>query len=96
MRKRRIIPGALVLSLLLASVALAAGSPSIGWWVIGGGGVNTTVGSTSLDSTLGQWVVGSDESGNLQLGSGFWGGGWDEGEIESYVIYLSLVLRDFP
>lgn len=93
-RKEWIFAGALVLSLLLASVALAAGSPGIDWWVIGSGGGSTTVGGTSMDSTIGQWVVGSDESGSLQLGSGFWGGGWDEGE--SYVTYLPVVLRNLP
>lgn len=90
-RKKWIVLGALVLSLLFASAALANGSPSIDWWVIGGGGGSTTVGSMS---TIGQWVVGSDKSGNIQLGPGFWGGGWDE--TESYVIFLPLVLRNQP
>jgi hypothetical protein len=91
-RKKWIILGTLVLSLLFATAALANGFPSISWWVIGGGGGSTTVGSTSLDGTIAQWVVGSDESGDLQLGPGFWGGGWDE----SHVIFLPVVLRDFP
>jgi len=91
-RKKWMILGALVLSLLLAGAALASGTPSVNWWVIGGGGGSTTVGSTSLDSTIGQWVVGSDESGNLQVGHGFWGGGWDE----SHVLFLPVVLRGNP
>ena len=91
-RKKWIVLGALAFSLLFASVALAVGSPSIPWWVIGGGGGSTTVGSTSLDSTMGQWVVGSDRSDDLQLGPGFWGGGWDE----SYRVFLPVVLRDYP
>jgi hypothetical protein len=88
-RTKWMILGALVLSLLFASVALAVGPHSIPWWVIGGGGGSTTVGSTTLDSTVGQWVVGSDESGDLQLGPGFWGGGWDE----TYRVFLPLILR---
>jgi hypothetical protein len=89
-RKKWVLPGALVLSLLFASIALAASTPSIDWWVIGGGGGSTTVGSASLDSTIGQWLVGSDETGNLFLGHGFWGGGRDAG----YLVFLPLVLRD--
>jgi hypothetical protein len=92
MRKKSILLAALALSLLCAGVALAAGSPSIDWWVIGSGGGSTTVGNTSLDSTIGQWLVGSDESGNLQLGPGFWGGGWDKG----YRVFLPVVWRGVP
>jgi hypothetical protein len=84
------ILGALALSLLFASAALAVGSHSISRWVIGSGGGSMTAGNTSLDSTVGQWVVG----GSVQLGSGFWGGGRDESE--SYVTYLPVALRDFP
>jgi hypothetical protein len=91
-RKRWIILGALALSLLIASVALAVGTPSITWWVIGGGGESTTIGTTSLDSTMGQWVVGSDKSEGLQLGPGFWGGGWDE----VYRVFLPVALRGSP
>ena len=83
---------ALAASLLFASVALASGTPSIDWWVIGGGGGSITVGSTALDGTIGQWVVGSDKSGPIQLGPGFWGGGWDE----RYPIYLPVILRNSP
>jgi hypothetical protein len=91
MRKKWIILGALALSSLFASAALANGSPSINWWVIGGGGGSGTAGGTSLDGTIGQWVVGSDESGGLQLSPGFWGGGWDE----SHVLFLPLVMENF-
>ena len=93
-RKEWIAVGALILAMLLVSVALAAGSPRIDRWLIGGGGGSTTLGDKSMDSTLGQWVVGSDKSGSLQLASGFWGGGWDE--AERYVTYLPVALRDFP
>jgi hypothetical protein len=70
-RKKWIILGGLIFSLLFASAALANRSPSINWWVIGGG---------------------SDERGSLQLGPGFWGGGWDE----DHTVYLPVVLRGFP
>ena len=93
MKKRWMIPGTLVVSLLLlVSIALAApNAHSVDWWVIASGGGRSTVGSTSLDNTIGQWVVGSDESGGLQLSPGFWGGGWDE----SHVLFLPLVMENF-
>ena len=92
MRNKRILLGALALCMLFASVALANGSPIINWWVIGGGGGSAMAGNTSLDSTIGQWVVGSDESGSRQLDHGFWGGGRDRGQA----IYLPVLLRGFP
>ncbi len=93
MKKKWIIAATLIVSLLFVRMAMAApNAHSIAWWIIGGGGGSTTVGNTSLDSTLGQWVVGSDESDDLQLGPGFWGGGWDE----NHVIYLPVVLRNLP
>jgi hypothetical protein len=93
MTKKLVILGTLVVSLLLVGTALAApNAHSIDWWVIGGGGGSETAGTISLDSTIGQWVVGSDKSGGLQLGPGFWGGGWDE----SCVIFLPVVLKDLP
>ena len=90
--KKWTILGTLIISLLFAGVALANGTPSIDWWVISGGGESVTVGNISLDGTVGQWVVGSDKRGSIQLGPGFWGGGWDE----SHAIYLPVVLSGFP
>ena len=88
-RKRWMILGALALSLVFASVALAVGPHSIPWRVIGGGGGSMTAGGTSLESTIGQWVVGSDVGGSLQVGHGFWGGGGDV----KYRAFLPVVLR---
>jgi hypothetical protein len=96
MRKKWIILGALALSSLFASAALANGSPSINWWVIGGGGGSGTAGGTSLDGTIGQWVVGSGTSGTTQLGSGFWGGGSAAGAPDKYLILLPILLRQYP
>ena len=90
--RKWIILGTLVVSLLFAGVALGSGTPSIDRWVIGGGGGSVAVGGISLDGTIGQWVVGSDKSGTIELGHGFWGGGWDE----RYAIYLPLVLMNYP
>jgi hypothetical protein len=90
--KKSAILAALVVSLVFAGVAWANGIPNIDRWVISGGGGRATVGSISLDDTIGQWVVGSAKSGSLRLSPGFWGGGWDG----SYAIYLPVVLGSFP
>jgi hypothetical protein len=91
--KKWMILGVLLVSLLFAGTALAQ-PPSIGWWVISGGGGSGTAGDTSLDGTIGQWAVGSGTSGTTQVGSGFWGGGNAEGPLEG--IFLPVLLRQYP
>ena len=54
MTKKWIVLGVLAVSLLLSSVALANGAPSVNWWVIGGGGGSATVGNTSLSGVFQQ------------------------------------------
>ena len=94
MAKKWMILSALVVSLFLVGIALAApNAASINWWVISGGGASETAGNTSLDGTLGQWAVGSDTAGTTQLGSGFWGGCSPTGEVDQHNIFLPLVLR---
>lgn len=94
---KKMILGALVVSLFLVGTTLAqAPSTSIGWWVIGSGGGSNTVGNTSLDGTIGQWAVGSGTSGTTHLGSGFWGGGSAVGAPDQYPIFLPLILRQYP
>ncbi len=83
MKKKWMILGALVVSLLLTGVAAAAANgPSIDWWTIGGGG--------GSDTTVGQAVVGADSNGTHDLCAGFWCGA-----EAAYRIYLPMVLRDF-
>jgi hypothetical protein len=94
MVKKWMILGALAVSLLLVGTALAQGTPSIDWWVIGGGGGSVTVGSTSLGGTIGQGLVGVDSNTPYELCSGFWcgaGGGPDQ-----YEIFLPVILRQYP
>ena len=74
MTRKLAILGALVVSLFLVGMTLASSTPSIYWWTIGSGGGSASSGSTSLDSTIGQWAVSSNTSGNTQLDSGFWAG----------------------
>jgi hypothetical protein len=96
MTKKWMLLGALFVSLLLVGTALAQGTPSVDWWVISGGGGSGAVGGTSLDGTMGQWVVGSGTSGTTQLGSGFWGGGSAAGAPDQYQIFLPVILRQYP
>ena len=88
--KKWIISGVLAVSLLSAGVPLTQGTPSVDWWVVGGGGGSATVDGVSLNGTIGQWMVGSGEAGATQLNSGF----WSRGAIKSLKVYLPLVVRD--
>jgi hypothetical protein len=90
-KRKWVILGALVASLLLISAAQAApNAPSIDWWVIGGGGGSDTTGGTTLSGTVGQAVVGTDSNGTQELCTGFWCGATAE-----YKVYLPMVLKDF-
>jgi hypothetical protein len=83
----------LVLSLVVAGLALASGSVELPRWVLGGGASDAAVGGTTLRATLGQPVVGgvsgSGSAGDVTLGQGFWGGA-----TPGYNIYLPQVIRD--
>jgi hypothetical protein len=76
--------------LLLTSVALANGTPSVDWWVIGGGGGHAETAPYALDGTVGQPLVGVVSNTPYQLCFGFWGGGAE------YKIYLPVILRNYP
>ena len=77
-----------------SSLVAASGTPSIDRWVIAGGGGSIAVGGTSLYGTVGQPVVGGDQSDSVQLWHGFLGGGVGLGK--RHAIYLPVVLRDLP
>jgi hypothetical protein len=81
----------LVALLMLAGVALAAGTPAIDRWVIAGGGGRAELPAHSLSGTLGQSVVGVTSSGAHGLCAGFWcrpGAPWQAS-------YVPLVLRGY-
>ena len=87
----------LILSLLViftvafATIASAATSPAISWYVTAGGGghVETAGGTFALDSTIGQPIAGET---NSDLCSGFWCSvaEW----ITELHIYLPLIVRE--
>lgn len=73
----------------LTGIALANGTPTIDWDVIGGGGGHAEAGIYALDATIGQAVVGPATDTDFELCSGF----WCRAAVE-YKIYLPLVLRN--
>lgn len=87
-RKITVLVAAFLCSLLLAGIALANGTPTIDWYVIGGGGGHSEAGIYGLDGTIGQPVVGTDSTGIYDLCAGFWC------RPEEYEIYLPVVLRN--
>jgi hypothetical protein len=88
MTKKWTIPSILVASLLFTGVALVAtDSPSIDWWVIGGGGGSASTGSISLSGTIGQAVVGANSNAPYEHCVGFWCGAGAR-----YSVFLPLVM----
>ena len=94
-RKISVLVAAFLCSLLLVlsvaegltGIALANGTPTIDWYVTGGGGGHAEAGIYGLDGTTGQPVVGTATDTGSELCSGFWCG------VVRYEIYLPLVLR---
>jgi hypothetical protein len=75
MKRKYIIFLAAVLSLLIAGGALANGTTTIDWWVLGGGvGTVDYGGELIVDATLGQPVIGDSSADGVSLGAGYWYG----------------------
>ena len=74
MRVKIVVALAAILCLLAAGLVWASGTPSIPWWVMGGGGGQVEAGIYSLDATIGQAAVGVNTGGDYELCSGFWCG----------------------
>jgi hypothetical protein len=95
--KRQVIPkvsavlSILIMLLLSVTVTLAQGSYDLSWHVIAGGGGQMQSASHTLMSTIGQPVVGTMQSSNHNLCSGFWCR-----TIAEYRIYLPLVVKNYP
>jgi hypothetical protein len=88
---------AMVITLLIALPSIAqsqsaptAGTYSLDWYTIDGGGATfSTGGSYSLGGTIGQPDAGSMSGGSYSLVGGFWGGA-----AVNYNIYLPLILKN--
>ena len=79
--------------LLLAGVALAAGSYDLSWWTVDGGGGTSSGNGYALNGTIGQPDAGMVAGGGgYTLEGGFWHGGVAATPTEMKV-YLPLVKR---
>ena len=63
---------ALVLTLVLASIASAQGGYDLPWWTVDGGGDTSSGGSYVLSGTIGQPDAGGLSGGSYMLVGGFW------------------------
>jgi len=75
--------------LVLVSIAWAAGTPTIDWWVIESGGGRSEAGVYTLTGVLGQPVVGAASNGSTSLCAGF-----GCGAEPVYYVYLPSVRND--
>ena len=77
--------------LLVTGVVLAA--PTLDWNVIAGGGGYQETANLSLNSTIGQAVVGVVSSGNSDLCAGYW---CKPGVVPppSELVFLPIVLKN--
>lgn len=78
----------LLLTLLLATVAVGAGGFNLDWWTIDGGGGRATGAAYTLDGTIGQPDAGVLAGGDYGLSGGFWS---DGGGLPAYDVYLPSV-----
>jgi hypothetical protein len=60
--------------LVSTAVVMALAQPEIGWDVIGSGSGSVGAGNVEISDTLGQPVIGLGQSGNVEIGSGYWYG----------------------
>ena len=90
MRKRYWIASIVVLLLVLMSAinVLATDGTVMDWWVVASGGGPSSSGSVTMNSTLGQPLVGQSSGGSVSLSAGYWT------TIVEYITNLPLVLRN--
>ena len=81
----------LVGSLLVSSGVGALAQNAIRWYVFSGGGGRIQSADYTINSTVGQAVIGSSSSASYQLGAGYWYG---VAEVRR-MLYLPIVLRNY-
>jgi hypothetical protein len=94
---RLTVPLAVCLLLLAAPAVLAqsGGGYDLSWSTVDGGGETFSSGGVYiLGGTAGQSDAGLVTGGSYTLGGGFWGGG--AVTLPRYIVYLPLILRQFP
>ncbi len=77
-----------------SGLAQSAGAALVNWWVIAGGGNPSSVGTVTINDTLGQPVIGASVSGagRVALGAGYWPG-VSAGSVGDHYVYLPVVAR---
>lgn len=89
-KRQAFISSILLLSaLIVVGVARAEGTPTVDWCVISGGGGHMEAAPYSLDTTIGQPVVGAAADTSVEICSGFWCG---VGAV--HTVYLPLVIKN--
>ena len=78
----------LIISLVVVGLALANGTVDLPRWVLGSGASDASAGDVTLQSTLGQPIVGGISGGDITLEQGFW-----HGSSNQHDIYLPLILK---
>lgn len=73
----------------VARASSSAGTPGIGWFVLGAGGGPSGGGNVALNATLGQPVVGTSSAGNIVLRAGY----WSATPVSGTKIYLPLLRK---
>ncbi|MFC2043319.1 hypothetical protein ACFLUA_04135 [Chloroflexota bacterium] len=89
MKRKYWIAVALGLSLVLMStiIVLAINETVLDWWVLAGGGAPSSGDSITMNSTLGQPVIGISSGENVSLRAGYWVDGAE------YLVYMPVVMR---
>ena len=89
--KRKLFSIVLTLAVLLAVTGVMAAQATPGslidWFAVAGGGGSASGGNITLESTVGQPIVGLSEGGSVSLGAGYWVAG------QPAQIYLPLLRR---
>jgi hypothetical protein len=79
-----------LLSLLLTASALLPAAADIDWWAFGGGGSSVSQGARTLDSVVGQGMVGSERGAGKDLCSGYLC------SSAGFTLFLPLATRNTP
>lgn len=93
---KRTVPLALVLTLIVAGVVLAASRYSIPRQVIGNAGGRVAAGNYVLSNTSGQVVAGHVTAGGYKLCAGFWCEGAQASPPIPRPIYLPAIFHNYP
>ncbi|CAG0937572.1 hypothetical protein TFLX_06513 [Thermoflexales bacterium] len=88
-RLLHLLPVILLMLMIVPSSGAQSGGYDLSWNVVAGGGTTFSTGEDyTLGATIGQAAANSLSGGGYTLNGGFW-----NGTMASYNIYLPIVLR---